>query len=277
VNTQHEKTGGCENNGWGDFFTIGLEGETGNNGEDYRVIHTHLPSIDRDSSERLYHYLFNYETCKEIYGDDVPSCDWSKINDHLESWDENDYPTHPETGITDFPRHEGASHPQFGKVGLLNDANGRGEPVYSRKYCEAFWEAYEDEYGEYDWTQEFAFQLARDNPVKYGDEISFDYETVTGEEKSVTVKFDTRMGGLHPEGGLYSVPITSACIFWYEPFLDEYYDESEQNPIPWYVGQILPPWADYYRYYLHIVRGRGTCGSDGKRQGPLADSDYPDD
>lgn len=273
VNTESVLESGC-NNGRADFFTTG-GGDKGDNGEDYMVMKTHLPSIDRDSSEELYHYLFNYETCKEIYGNKMEfKCDWDKISNNLESWDENRYPTHPETGITNFKRHKDQEHILMSSI-YQHDANENGVPVYSRKFCESFWEAYEKEYGEYEWEFVGANDMAGSNPIKYRDTLEFSYEDVEGKKHDVKVTFDDRGGGVaYPENGLYSWEISAACIFWYEPFLDYYY--SGQVPIPWYLGQIIPPWADYYRYNLHLIREKGYCDNDRDiRIGALADNDYP--
>jgi len=61
------------------------------------------------------------------------------------------------------------------------------------------------------------------------------------------------------------LPVIQACIFWYEPFLDSYYETDE--PFPWWLMQMVPPWADYYRFRLDTVREHADCGSNNELMG----------
>jgi len=208
---------------------------------------THLPTIDRDEEEKLYHYLWNRETCVEIFGEDkVPSCDGVSTIDQV---DEKGNPAHPEPGIADIERHVD---------------KGNHNVIYSREYCENFWKAFEKKYKtEFDWEYTDANQILKTHSyIKQGDVLS--WKDSDGNTVSVNV-INTNIAN--------SSPVIQACIFWYEPFLDSYYETDE--PFPWWLMQMVPPWADYYRFRLDTVREHADCGSNNELMGYPASPNYP--
>ncbi|MDD2679175.1 MAG: hypothetical protein PHS81_04810, partial [Candidatus Nanoarchaeia archaeon] len=93
----------------------------------------HMPMIDRDANERLYHYLWNYESCVENFGERVPPCGEVETGVYI-NFDEKGNPTHPFLGgYTPNP----LSH-------------GDMEYVKSRGFCQELWKNWPQQ-NTFDW------------------------------------------------------------------------------------------------------------------------------
>jgi len=202
-------------------------------GGDLYVKAHHMPIIDRDANEKLYHYLWNYETCKEIYPDLVTfNCD-----DYNVMKDEKNQPITPLLGTYDFSYYYGlygATWNDDKKTLILDASLSYSEGLEraksradwttkmkkldiserSREFCDQMWEYYGSHYtGDYNWIT---------NP-------GFDYPTLSLTDDEIYYLLGINLGQtLISSARIEAVKliIKNSCKFWYPPFLRKYYDSD---------------------------------------------------
>lgn len=133
----------------------------------------HMPIINRDAEEKLYHLLWNYESCKQVYDDIDFNCDAYSVKK-----DEKGQPVNNGLGTYDFS---------------VSSYSWLSSYIKSRDYCDGLWEEYNRTHRniEYDWKN-FS--------------PSFSY-------------------GIYDEANTKLI-IQYSCMYWYPPFLDDYYNPS---------------------------------------------------
>ncbi len=220
----------------------------------------HLPMVDHDSIEEYYREMWNYESCKEIFGSAVPNCDdfdWYKGGD-LEFYDyiyQVDISVHhyyfpkeiDSRSILPLDENGNPSslvYTSFGDfvkfISNINAASEGGitykyvhypyESAYSKEWCEGFWDAFKDEVGE-----EFDYAAFRDSlqyvgkgscdscPLKDDPELLNRDFSINYGGKEIPF-YRVRVSGLLPKDSTYMFSnAVYSCLFYAQSYKDEYY------------------------------------------------------
>ena len=227
------------------------------------IQHPHMPMINRDSNEKLYHLLWNYESCKRVYGDEITfTCSESEKKNK----DSNVYWTRDKdwTGVPSYPVFHFLGTYEYPKLN-----KGDEEYVVSQEFCKVLWKTL-------NWDmQEFNLN---------------DFKSRIAEIKgSITLKFKNTEKEFEKEQIKKYIDIS--CKYWYDPLLRAYYDENvkasdtglEINPpiIQW--GSIKDLWnwgilqkeytpLDFTYFYDH----KNFCFNNEIIEGKKCMQNYPD-
>jgi hypothetical protein len=152
---------------------------------------THLPMINRDENEKLYHLLWNYESCKKVFKDEIDfTCATATTKD----------PTFVQSSLTKNLMTQDLavdSYPAFHFLGQYEYPvrSSTSKFIVSRDFCEQFWEKYSMPF----------------YPLNYTARTYSSGLTVNG----TTIEADD-----------INTYIAYSCIYWNEDVLNKYYDES---------------------------------------------------
>ncbi len=160
-------------------------------GDTVYIQHPHLPIIERDSNERLYHLLWNYESCKKVYGDLTPTCDNNDINSKVYMTKDS-----ADTGVTSYPTFH-----FLGNYNYPTLSDDDKNYVVSQEFCRALWNATEWGTSIYNWKTS--------SPIPNSLTLIFENGNTKTINSNQTKKY-----------------IDVSCIYWYTPWLDAYYNES---------------------------------------------------
>jgi hypothetical protein len=148
----------------------------------------HLPMINRDETEKLYHLLWNYESCKKIYPE-IKSCQEAIDNDELT---QSTLANRAMTQDSAVP-----SYPAFHFLGTYNypSITSNKKYVVSKAFCDEFWK-------------------------KFPNADSFDFKN------PVYPNIEMDVNGTKIEASEISSYISMSCIYWHPGFLNNYYNAS---------------------------------------------------
>lgn len=232
---------------------------------------SHLPIINRDENEKLYHLLWNYESCKNVFKDEITfTCDSAKkdglytpsslaVNSMTQDSAVPSYPAFHYLGNYNYPKY-------YISDGRFVDSNYKY--VVSKTFCDAFWKGYESVM-----PAGTIYNLTKNNIPKSKMELD-----ISGEKISIAQNDIEKY-------------ISTSCIYWYPDFLDKYYNSSVPADE---VGILITPptfqWsvqAEEFIPFLGIQysiepldidywKNTGNCQANGLiKPGSKCSSDYP--
>jgi hypothetical protein len=153
-------------------------------GDTVYIQHPHLPIIERDSNERLYHLLWNYESCKKVFGDLTPTCDNHDINSKVYMTKDS-----ADTGVTSYPTFH-----FLGNYNYPTLSDDDKNYVVSQEFCRALWNATEWGTSSYNWKTS--------SPIPNSLTLKFENGNTKTINSNQTKKY-----------------IDVSCIYWYTPGL----------------------------------------------------------
>jgi hypothetical protein len=167
---------------------LGDWGFTSADGKTQYIKSPHLPMINRDETEKLYHLLWNYESCKKIYPE-IESCETAIGNGELTQ------STIAKQAMTQDSAV--ASYPAFHFLGTYNypSITSNNNYVVSKAFCNEFWQKFPN-------NDSFDFK----NPVYPTEDMVVNGTKITASE----------------------IPsyVSMSCIYWHPGFLNKYYNAS---------------------------------------------------
>ncbi len=219
----------------------------------------HLPMIDYDSIEEYYREMWNYETCKDIFGEEVvPDCknrfegeltfydyvyttsgidsashSYDEINldySYFVPLDENGEPSSlVYTSFDDFIMYSSDTLPGSNPKTKYYYTHNPYKEAYSKEWCEGFWNAFEEQVGE-----EFNYTAFEDSLSCVGKECKWNFPLKDRPElvnKEFSINYDGKnikfYQAYYPGVSLvpkyrFSAAVYS-CLFYASSYREAYY------------------------------------------------------